>query len=174
MASGRIDALAYLTRQVRPSHSQHAACFLLLLFRVMWQFGMTYTGFIVNGASGSLTNETLELYTSFSWDGFTEQTGYTPCKTTPCLIGGKSPLFDEWDLPGDPKAAAGVVLQRAQPGLTFQVYRTILQPPSYHASVVAAVNAGNANIKFVDIITMSFLARLAMGTHPTCCAWRAL
>ncbi len=69
----------------------------------------------------------MQMYTSFSWDGFTDQTGYAPNGGAAPQLINNSPLFNEWDVSGDPAAAAAVIVDRLTPGLSFQVYRSVLQ-----------------------------------------------
>lgn len=130
------------------------------------QFDITYTGFLINGASGPITNQVLDLYRGFSRDGGTVQTGYGPCATTPCVY-KDMPVFQEWDLSSNVTDAVDTVLSMASQGTHFQVFRTILETASYHEQVVAAVTAKNPAVKFVDQITMSYLARVFYGDFAT-------
>ena len=128
------------------------------------RFDMTFTGFLINGAAGGMSAEAQNLYVPFSWDGMTDQSGYAPSSTVPFLTSGTTPVFQEQDLPGgDVKGATAAVLANYKPGRSFQVYRTVLQPASYHAAVTAAVTAANPNLKVVSPITMAYLARIALG-----------
>jgi len=103
------------------------------------------------------------MYTPFSWDGMTDQTGYAPNPTVPYLQ-SNTPVFQEQDLPGgNAPQAATAVIGNYKNGLQFQVYRTVLQSASYHKQIVDQVSAAQPNLQVVDPLTLGYLARIALG-----------
>eukprot|EP01012_Entosiphon_sulcatum_P034597 TRINITY_DN4389_c0_g1_i1.p1 TRINITY_DN4389_c0_g1~~TRINITY_DN4389_c0_g1_i1.p1 ORF type:complete len:733 (+),score=77.00 TRINITY_DN4389_c0_g1_i1:27-2201(+) len=130
------------------------------------QFDITFTGFLINGAAGRMTEAAQELYLEFSGDGMTDQTGYSPGATDPYLAGGRAPVFQEEDLQSDdPAQAADQILRRFTPGkLSFQVYRSVLKPASYHKQITDALSEhAGQSVAVVDPITLAYLSRLCLG-----------
>jgi hypothetical protein len=128
------------------------------------KFDLTFTGFLINGASGGMTTEAELMNNEFSPHGSTEQTGYSPTGTSPHLQDGV-PFFPETDISGDVNDAANTILSQNDAGSLkpqFHVYRSILQTPTYHKNVVEVVQSQASNILFVDPIVLSLLAQLAV------------
>ncbi len=125
------------------------------------RFDMSFTGFLINGASGSMTNEAERMYNSFSPFGCTEQTGYAPDGQGVHLQNGV-PFFQEWDIPGDTNDAVQTILSQDMPTSSepqFHVYRSILQTPTYHLNVADGVQTqSGSHIVVVDPLELSLLA----------------
>lgn len=123
---------------------------------------IAFTGFLINGASGTMTEAAESMYYSFSSYGGTEQTGYAPDGKGVHLQSGM-PFFQETDISSDAGAAAQVILSQDYPGeVQFHVYRSILQSPSYHLDIVNQVRAQSAHIEVVDPLVLSMLASIAL------------
>lgn len=138
------------------------------------RYDLSFTGFIINGAAGHMTEEAEEMYISFSPHGGVEQQGYAPSGDSVsggvhfAGRGGRSiPMFQESDIPSDTQSAADVIVSEYNRDNSdsvpqFHVYRSILQSPSYHLEVVNKVLAQESNrIQVVDPIELSILASLA-------------
>lgn len=126
---------------------------------------ITFTGFLINGAAGDLTPAAQALYTPFSWDGMTAQTGYPVHPSTNPSLQGNTPVFQEMDVnQGNPSDAAKAILGSVQPsGTHFRVFRSILKPATWHKQTTDAVQAADKRVRFVDPITLGYLARLHLG-----------
>jgi hypothetical protein len=126
-------------------------------------FNMSFTGFLINGNLGDVNEETANLYCSYSPDGVVEQAqGGIPAGAVRWACDGSTPLFTETDLPsGDVKGALQVIESQREP-MRFTVYRTILQPASYHKQIVDALsNASGVAVKFLEPLEFSLLSRVA-------------
>jgi len=124
------------------------------------QFDISFTGFLINGASGILTNVSEQMYASLSPDGMMEQPNIQPEGLSPVHMQGSAPVFQEVDLPDDPIEAAKLILTYYQPGkLQFQVYRTILKTVSYHVSIHNYLKQNGADIQIVEPLVLSLLAK---------------
>ena len=126
------------------------------------RFDLTFTGFLINGAAGTMPAEAEDMYKSFSpYDG-TEQTGYSP--------GGQGvhlqsslPFFQESDIPSSVDDAAQIILADYIPGaLQFHVYRSISQSPSYRVDVINKVQTQTSVVVVVDPLVLSILASLSL------------
>lgn len=76
-----------------------------------------------------------------------------------------APVFEEIDLPDDPTQAAQAILSRYKEGTHFQVYRSVLKSPSYHAAVVDFLQQHNPHIVAVEPLVLSALAKIQF-TQP--------
>lgn len=123
---------------------------------------MSFTGFLINGAAGAMTEEAENMYASFSPFGGTEQTGYAPSGKGVHMQRGM-PFFQETDISSDVNSAVQTILSENAPGsLQFHVYRSVLQSPTYHLNVVNQVHAQSSNVEFVDPLVLSMLASIAL------------
>jgi hypothetical protein len=128
------------------------------------KFDLTFTGFLINGASGPMTTEAELMNNAFSPHGGTEQSGYSPTGKSPHLQNGV-PFFAETDISGDVNEAAQTILTENDSSSSrpqFHVYRSILQTPTYHKKVVELVQSQASNVVFVDPVVLSMLASLAI------------
>lgn len=131
------------------------------------RFGITWTGFLINGAAGDLSAASQSMYTPFSWDGMTDQTGYSPNTTANPSLQGNTPVFQEWDIPGGDidKAVQTIISQvRAKKGdTTFSVFRSVLQTATYHKQIVDELAQQAPDIKVVEPLALGYLARAYLG-----------
>jgi len=96
------------------------------------QWGMTITGFVLDGSAGASTEEEFSAYQRFSPDGCGNHFDLTPR-----VIAGV-PTIREWDMPGSAEATAAFMAGQASAatnGPCFLWARTILKPPTWHAEV---------------------------------------
>ena len=126
------------------------------------KFDIQFTGFLINGAAGPMTDEAERLYNSFSPYGGTEQTGYAPGGKTGVHLQRGVPYFQEMDIPGDEDEATRQILgdDNVNAGVQFHVYRSILQSPTYHFNVMNKVQAQSGHVVVVEPLALSILAQL--------------
>jgi len=127
------------------------------------QFDISFTGFVINGAAGNLTNEAENLYTSFSPDGMVEEENYQPAGKDPVHLAGKMPVFQEVDLQDDIDESVKIILDRYNPGVQFQVFRTILKTPTYHQQIYELVKKSGKDIVVVDPLVLSKLTQIYLN-----------
>jgi hypothetical protein len=128
------------------------------------QWDLTVTGFIIDGYAPEMDRATLQAYADFSPDGFAAQ------KVPPLGLVGDTPYVRMGpDLPraGVPEAADALQaafegdLAGPPPAPAFHSIRTILEPPSWHRDVVAAVTGRipDAAVEIIDAHTFYALVR---------------
>ncbi len=120
------------------------------------QWDISLTGFVIDGFAPGLTMEGLDAYARFSPDGIVAQ------KIEPQGVHGEMPYVRMCgDLPAGPREAAQV-LHRGTSGLLprFGVFRSILQTPTWYASVQHELKqmAGD-EVAVVDLYTLLWLVR---------------
>lgn len=109
-----------------------------------------------------MTKEAEMMYTSFSWDGMVEQFGYEPSSSFLTEMVQNTPVFEEVDISGSAQDAANTILSYHTLGsIQFQVYRGILQTPSWYKQVVDIVQS-KRDIVVVDPVELAYLARYHM------------
>ena len=114
------------------------------------QWGLSVTGFIIDGYSRQMSKEVLKAYASFSPNGI------VPQKTTSLvsLVDGMPVMRSGKDIAyGCSSAdAARTVLDNLwqHPSVPFYWFRTILQSPSWHASVKNRIEAENPDAVWLD------------------------
>ena len=114
------------------------------------QWGLSVTGFIIDGYSKQMSNELLKAYATFSPNGI------VPQKTTSraTLIDGMPVMRSGMDIGMGitPAEAANTVLNNLQqhPSVPFYWFRTILQTPSWHASVKEQIESANPDAVWLD------------------------
>lgn len=123
------------------------------------QFGIRFTGFIINGDSGPTTDAALDMYTSISADGIVLLD-----PVVPHLYRGV-PIFSHTsDLPDDPPAAVRTMLSFVNTSQTqFLVFRSILKSAGWHAGVASGASQQAPALQVVDPLTLAYLARHALG-----------
>lgn len=128
------------------------------------RWDLSITGFIIDGFAPGLNREGLATYQQFSPDGLAAQ------KIAPLGLSGTMPYTRmDIDLPRDTSEAAAGALKGALDGDTsrapyapeFHVFRTILEPPTWHKEVVEKVQGDlpNAAVELVDAYTFYALIR---------------
>ena len=114
------------------------------------QWGLSVTGFIIDGYSKQMSNELLKTYATFSPNGIVPQK--TSSRAT--LIDGMPVMRSGMDIGMGitPAEAANTVLNnlRQHPSVPFYWFRTILQTPSWHASVKEQIESANPDAIWID------------------------
>lgn len=126
------------------------------------RWGMTITGFMLDGAAGASTAVEFEAYRSFSPDG-----AGTHFERGPAMRAG-IPTCPERDLPDDVEKAASVIAEAArrrgdQPGFLWA--RSILKPPRWYAELSRrlAEQHPDTQVVVVDPYTFFGLIRLFLS-----------
>lgn len=124
------------------------------------RWGMTITGFLLDGSAGASTETEFAAYRDFSPDGLG-----THFERGPGMRAG-IPTCPERDLPDDVAAAAALIAERARalggrPGFLWA--RSILKSPSWYAELGRRVREtpGDLPVEVVDPYTFFGLIRLA-------------
>ncbi len=124
------------------------------------RWGMSITGFILDGSSGASTETEYKAYDSFSPDG-----AGTHFEKGPRVYAGMA-TCPERDLPGDAGQAASVMTEAAhrsqgRPGFLWA--RSILRPPNWYADVSKALAKAHPRtpVVIVDPYTFFGLIKLA-------------
>jgi hypothetical protein len=127
--------------------------------RCFEQWGMTITGFMIDGASGASTETEFAAYHEFSPDGLG-----THFEKGPAMRAGV-PTCPEMDLPAEAEQAAQAIAERAaklagRPGFLWE--RSILKSPAWYAEVSHRLREQHpdAAIEIVDPYTFFGLIRL--------------
>ena len=151
------------------------------------QFDLSFTGFLINGDAGPLTDQAIAMYDSFSPDGVVTTTGHDP-HFLPGMQGkeiyekenggawcdknGTPVMHHVTDLPAKVSDAAASITSiiavdkkkvdmRGQP--SFYFLRNILKPASYMVDVANAAMAADKQLVFVDPYTMGLLVKCHSG-----------
>jgi hypothetical protein len=130
--------------------------------RLYEQWGLSLTGFVIDGYARGLGPDGLDAYARFSPDGIVAQ------KVPPLGVHRGMPFIRMTaDLPDDAQAAARAIDSgRHGRGPRFAVYRSILKSPSWYLAVTDDVkrSAGD-DAMVVDLYTLLWLVR-EYETHP--------
>jgi hypothetical protein len=120
------------------------------------RWGITLTGFIIDGNARGLSPKGFEAYARFSPDGVVPQ----KCPVT-AIHGGMPVLRASGDLSGSPAGAARQIAGQAKgrsPG--FFMFRSILQSPAWHAEAAEEARKLDPRLQFVDPYTLMALVRI--------------
>ncbi|TWU32873.1 GxGYxYP domain-containing protein [Novipirellula artificiosorum] len=124
------------------------------------RWGMTITGFVLDGAAGGSTELEFQAYRDFSPDGCGCHHGWP---APPTIISGV-PVCPHRDLPSSAADAAALIAAEANKvnkGPRFLWGRSILKPPSWYAEVSKRVEDDypEADVEVVDPYTFFGLAK---------------
>jgi hypothetical protein len=136
------------------------------------KFDIVFTGFLINGACGKMTNDAEKMYSSFSPFGAIEQTGYAPADgkkgthlTNDTNGTKRMPIFQEMDLDSNATIASNTIINRGyeknEP--TFHAYRSILRSPTYHYNLVQNLLQNSSKFIVLDPLKLSVLAKLYLS-----------
>ncbi|MDR2470150.1 MAG: hypothetical protein LBD27_06700 [Tannerella sp.] len=121
------------------------------------RWGLTVTGFIIDGYADGLNTKGLDAYLSFSPNGI------VPQKIPPTMLyRDKMPVLRaDWDInDGNPKTAAAQVLERVKARqIPFHWFRNILKRPEWYVQVMDEVKRLDPDIVLVDAPTFFELYR---------------
>ena len=114
----------------------------------MWdrQWGLTVTGFIIDGNGPAMGDESLDAYARFSPHGI------VPQKCPPLTLHDGMPVLRaDWNLvDAKPTDAASVLLDRVHDRpLPFHWFRSILKSPTWHCQLKAEVESRDSSIVFL-------------------------
>lgn len=112
------------------------------------KWGLSITGFIIDGNAQGLNKEGLDCYASFSPNGI------VPQKVPLASIHKNMPVLQA-DLDvndADPKAAARIIVNRVKErnAIPFHWFRNILKTPTWYTEVIAEINRLDSNIVLLD------------------------
>lgn len=114
------------------------------------QWGLSVTGFIIDGYSNRMSENLLKAYATFSPNGIVPQ----KTSSRAFLVDGMPVMRSGMDIGGDktPEEAAAYVLGNLSqhPSIPFYWYRTILQTPSWHAAVRNKIESENEKAVWLD------------------------
>ena len=120
------------------------------------QWGLTITGFIIDGNGPAMGKRALDAYARFSPDGI------VPQKCEPASLHGNMPVLrSDWDLVSDnPSEAARVLVDRIhQCKIPFHWSRCILKSPAWYNEVVREACSLDSSIQLLDAPTFFALLR---------------
>ncbi|MDR2423725.1 MAG: hypothetical protein LBD59_03260, partial [Prevotellaceae bacterium] len=125
------------------------------------QWGLSITGFVIDGYAPGLNEKGLDAYLSFSPNGIVPQK-----IANKMLYRGKMPVIKaDWDINDDDakKAAAKIVERVKARTMPFHWFRNILKSPEWYVRVMDEVNRLDPNIVLVDAPTFFELYRVYLS-----------
>ncbi|MBR5395393.1 MAG: hypothetical protein IK144_10000 [Bacteroidaceae bacterium] len=120
------------------------------------QWGLTVTGFVIDGNGPAMGKRSLDAYARFSPNGI------VPQKCEPASLYGQMPVLrSDWDLvSNDPHEAAQVLVDRIhQCQIPFHWSRCILKSPAWYNEVVREACRLEPSIQLLDAPTFFTLLR---------------
>ena len=129
-------------------------------------WGITITGFVIDGYAPGLNAKGLDCYASFSPNGI------VPQKIPPSLLHGALPVLRaDHDVNEGPDDAVKHILARVKDRkLPFHWFRSILKTPDWYVAVHEKLKAVNAKIELLDAPTFFELLRIYLKNHPDAAA----
>jgi len=128
------------------------------------QWGLTITGFVIDGEAPGLNRAGLDAYARFSPDGI------VPQKVPLTLLHREMPVLrsDEDVNHEDPALAAQVIVDRVNKRpLRFHWFRNILKSPTWYVQVMDEIQSRNPNIELLDGPTFFALYRKYLENTPS-------
>ena len=128
------------------------------------KWGLTVSGFIIDGEAPGLDDDGMRCYASFSPNGIVAQ------KVPPISLFGNMPVLrSDVDLVGDPKREAANIMERikSRQPLRFHWFRSILKTPTWYAQLQDELNSLDENVVILDAPSFFELMRIALkdGTY---------
>jgi hypothetical protein len=126
------------------------------------QWGLTITGFIIDGQAPPLNQKGLDAYAAFSPNGI------VPQKMPLTLLHGDMPVMrSDADVNEDPVKAAQIIYDRIQKRrIPFHWFRNILKSPSWYVQVVAELKKLDPNIELLTAPDFFELYRTYLKENP--------
>lgn len=127
------------------------------------RWGLTVTGFVIDGFAPGLSGEGLDCYASFSPNGI------VPQKVPLTLLHGNMPVLRaDYDVnDNDPAKAAALIVDRvAIRPVPFHWFRNILKTPSWYVRVMEEVKKRDPSIELLDAPAFFELYRLYLQQNP--------
>ena len=130
-------------------------------------WGLTITGFVIDGFAPGLDKKGLDCYASFSPNGI------VPQKIPLTLLHGNMPVLRaDWDVNDpDPAKAARLIVERikARP-VPFHWFRNILKSPTWYKQVVTELKKLDPTIELLDAPAFFELYRMYLRENPEAAA----
>lgn len=126
------------------------------------KWGLSITGFVIDGHAPGLSQKGLDCYASFSPNGI------IPQKVPLTLLHGNMPVLrSDEDIQQEPKEGAHRIAQRvADRPIPFHWFRNILKTPGWYVEVMDELGKINPNIELLDAPTFFELYRIWLQQHP--------
>lgn len=127
------------------------------------QWGLSITGFVIDGEAPGLNKEGLDCYASFSPNGI------VPQKVPLTLLHKGMPVLRaDYDInDSDPTKAAAMIVERvAKRPVPFHWFRNILKTPTWYVNVMDEVHRLNPNIELLDAPIFFELYRIYLEQTP--------
>jgi hypothetical protein len=126
------------------------------------QWGLTITGFIIDGQAPPLNQQGLDAYAAFSPNGI------VPQKVPLTSLHGDMPVMrSDADVNEDPVKAAQIIYDRIQKRrIPFHWFRNILKSPSWYVQVVAELKKLDPNIELLTAPDFFELYRTYLKENP--------
>lgn len=127
------------------------------------QWGLSITGFVIDGEAPGLNEKGLDCYASFSPNGI------VPQKVPLTLLHKGMPVLRaDYDInDGDPRKAAAMIVERvSKRPIPFHWFRNILKTPTWYVEVMKEVHRLNPDIELLDAPTFFELYRIYLEQTP--------
>ena len=127
------------------------------------KWGLTITGFVIDGYAEGMRKSQLDCYGKFSPNGVIWQKG-----AISYLHKNMPVLRSDWDInDGDPIQAAKKVVRRiGERPIPFHWFRNILKSPSWYVEVNENIKKMNPQIELLDAPTFFELYRIYLKNNP--------
>lgn len=127
------------------------------------KWGLTISGFVIDGFSAGMGLSELDVYKEFSPDGVVVQTG-----PFSYLHRNMPVLRNDTDIVSDnPNEAADILLERAKARpIPFHWFRNILKSPTWYVQVHDAVEKKAPELELLDAPTFFELLRIYLKDNP--------
>ena len=126
------------------------------------RWGITVTGFVIDGYGPGLDSKGLDCYASFSPNGI------VPQKIPPSLLHNNMPIMQgDFCLADDATQAANIIVNGVNTRVPpFHWFRAILKSPDWYITVLEKARAANPKIELLDAPTFFELYRIYLQTTP--------
>jgi hypothetical protein len=126
------------------------------------KWGLTITGFVIDGYAPGLSPKGLDCYASFSPNGI------VPQKVPLTLLHGNMPVLrSDEDIQQEPKEAARRIAQRLEERpIPFHWFRNILKTPGWYVEVMEELEKINPRVELLDAPTFFELYRIWLQDNP--------
>lgn len=126
------------------------------------KWGLSVTGFIIDGQAPGLSSKGLDCYESFSPNGI------VPQKVPLTLLHGNMPVLrSDEDIQQNPKEAARRIVERIESRqIPFHWFRNILKTPTWYVDVMDEIKRINPDIELLDAPTFFELYRIWLRENP--------
>ncbi|GAA4798833.1 GxGYxYP family putative glycoside hydrolase [Olivibacter ginsenosidimutans] len=127
------------------------------------QWGLSITGFVIDGEAPGLNTAGLDCYAAFSPNGI------VPQKVPLTLLHGYMPVLRaDYDITDtDPQLAAKTIEERiTKRPIPFHWFRAILKSPTWYKEVHEQLQADNPAVTWLDGPTFFELYRIYLEQHP--------